>query len=137
MERGKRWDISTNTQLKNIEKGDRDGTVWDAVLIRRSVYMSMVHLKNDVFSTFFPSPLYQCCYLSLLFRNCIQKAMTFVCLSWDVGFKTARPILLIAFWNRNKGLVGPVQRPTKLSVWVCPKLICLVLLLPSFSERPN
>ena len=61
--------------------------------------------KNVILQTFFPSffplpytrvtpPLSLMSYLSSLSSNCIQKAMTFACLSWDVGLKKSRPILL-------------------------------------------
>ena len=37
---------------------------------------------------------HQCCYLSSLFPNCIQKARMFACLSQDFRFQKPRPILL-------------------------------------------
>ena len=57
----------------------------------------------EVWNSYFPSlsPLpytkvtlsHQGRYLSSLFPNCIQKPVTFACLSWDVRLKKPRPIL--------------------------------------------
>ena len=53
---------------------------------------------------------HQCLYLSSLFLNCIQKATMFACLSWDVGFKKTRlVILLVSDKNQTKSyLLRPV-----------------------------
>ena len=73
-----------------------------------------VHLKNDVFPIFFPFPLYHIPYtpsslpiafLASQFTNCMQKAVSSACLSWDLGFKKPKPILLnqiyIIYWKKN------------------------------------
>ena len=58
--------------------------------------------KKDGKYLLFPFPLYQgkhplpyqLIYLTGQFSNCMQKPVMSACLSWDLGFKKPRPILL-------------------------------------------
>ena len=77
-------------KLKHNGEVHREGRQRCGMLIKRSVYMSMllfVHLKNDVFPISLPSFLYLSLPNTFIFFNCMQKAATSVLLSWDVRFK--------------------------------------------------
>ena len=62
-----------------------------------------VHLKNEVFPIYLPFPLFQGNTLSLSpmpfyptsqFLNCMQKSVTSVHHSWELGIKKPKTILL-------------------------------------------
>ena len=81
------------------------------LLFHIHVRIIYVHLKNDVFLIFFPSPLYQGNTLSLSPMSycpyCFLTAYKRLwCLhfSWDVGFKKPWPILLTA-WHIKRYLI--------------------------------
>ena len=64
-----------------------------------------VHLKNDVFPTSLPSLSLANAITSLVnFLTAMQKAVTSVSRSWDVGFKTPGTILLIWLYMFSQGI---------------------------------
>ena len=91
--------ISSDTQVKCIERGDRDDTFWVCSFDQGSVHMSAllnVYLRRITFSLFLSRcshqvapPSHQCRYLSSLFSYCIQNDIVSVLV---VGPQKPRPI---------------------------------------------